>query len=557
MSTPIDHAKIDNVIKRNMHLFSAPGALTVRPGFKIKNGWITGKHAIVVTVNKKLSGLPSDQKLPTAVEGVPVDVREATGLQRLRAKSPASFELARVHIRDENREPDFPLERTIPAGTLIPASLKSTSALSAPKTSTKTPVQYQPPAGTPLDKFTGNTSIIAFASPDDGFTVLKDFLDQTKSDLTIAMYDFTSGDILNVVESLIKPGNLQFRMILDHPPRNPTANQTDEDTRTGILGADTNAKINWALTRNDPVVTEWIYPTAYHIKVAVRDKKAFMLSSGNYNVSNQPNLAANEPSKGSLANADRDWHVIILNEAMAVLFKAYIDNDFNIAQNGQGAGNDMLHHQIRQAMDDLQAESEKSSFKAINTKAPSILGKHKLFDNVQVSIQPLLTPDTGANTTMYVDKVLALIKSAQHKVYMQTQYVHPSDKAGDEGFMLLVNALSDAHKQGLDVRLITSQFENTPQWIEVMKQHDLDQVLRIQNRVHNKGIVVDSKVVMVSSQNWSADGVLRNRDAGVIIENADIAAYFEAIFLDDWNVRADVKIVDVSHPVQSIVAAPQ
>jgi hypothetical protein len=557
MSTPIDHAKIDDVIKRNMHLFSVPGALTVRPGFKIKNGWITDKHAIVVTVNKKLSGLPSDQKLPTAVEGVPVDVREATGLQRLRAKSPANFELARVHIRDENREPDFPLERTIPAGTLIPASLKSASALSAPKANTKTPVQYQPPAGTPLDKFTGNISIIAFASPDDGFTVLKDFLNQTKSDLTIAMYDFTSGDILDVVESLIKPNNLQFRMVLDHPPRNPTANQTDEDTRTGILGVDTNAKINWALTRNDPVVTEWIYPTAYHIKVAVRDKKAFMLSSGNYNVSNQPNLAANEPSKGSLANADRDWHMIILNEAMALLFKAYIDNDFNIAQTGQGTGNEILHHQIRQAMDDLQAECEKSSFKAINTKAPSILGKHKLFDNVQVSIQPLLTPDAGTNTTMYVDNVLALIKSAQHKVYMQTQYVHPSDKAGDEGFMLLVNALSDAHKQGLDVRLITSQFENTPQWIEVMKQYNLDQVLRIQNRVHNKGIVVDSKVVMVSSQNWSADGVLRNRDAGVIIENADIAAYFEAIFLDDWNVRADVKIVDVTHPVQSIVAVPQ
>jgi phosphatidylserine/phosphatidylglycerophosphate/cardiolipin synthase-like enzyme len=55
--------------------------------------------------------------------------------------------------------------------------------------------------------------------------------------------------------------------------------------------------------------------------------------------------------------------------------------------------------------------------------------------------------------------------------------------------------------------------------------------------------------VLVSSQNWSADGTLRNRDAGVIIENADIAKYFEAIFLDDWNLRADVKIVDVSQPV--------
>ena len=53
---------------------------------------------------------------------------------------------------------------------------------------------------------------------------------------------------------------------------------------------------------------------------------------------------------------------------------------------------------------------------------------------------------------------------------MQTQYIHPSGNAGDQDFMLLVNALSAAKKSGLDVRVITSQFENTPQWIEVLHQ---------------------------------------------------------------------------------------
>jgi phosphatidylserine/phosphatidylglycerophosphate/cardiolipin synthase-like enzyme len=130
---------------------------------------------------------------------------------------------------------------------------------------------------------------------------------------------------------------------------------------------------------------------------------------------------------------------------------------------------------------------------------------------------------------------------------MQTQYVHPSDKPADKDFMLLVTALSDAHKKGLDVRLITSEFESTGQWIEKLKEFDLDQVLRIQQGVHNKGIVVDTKTVMVSSQNWSADGCLRNRDAGLIIEQADIAAYFEKIFLDDWVNRAKEKVTDKSH----------
>jgi phosphatidylserine/phosphatidylglycerophosphate/cardiolipin synthase-like enzyme len=38
----------------------------------------------------------------------------------------------------------------------------------------------------------------------------------------------------------------------------------------------------------------------------------------------------------------------------------------------------------------------------------------------------------------------------------------------------------------------------------------------------------------VSSQNWSTDGTLYNRDAGVIIYDASAAQYFQQIFLHDW-----------------------
>ena len=55
---------------------------------------------------------------------------------------------------------------------------------------------------------------------------------------------------------------------------------------------------------------------------------------------------------------------------------------------------------------------------------------------------------------------------------------------------------------------------------------------------HNKGIIVDSKVVVVSSQNWSGDGVQFNRDAGLIMYHPGIAQYFEKIFLYDWDSRA-------------------
>ena len=50
--------------------------------------------------------------------------------------------------------------------------------------------------------------------------------------------------------------------------------------------------------------------------------------------------------------------------------------------------------------------------------------------------------------------------------------------------------------------------------------------------------------VLGSSANWSGDGVVCNRDAGLIIHNEEIADYYQRVFLDDWNNRAMATIED-------------
>src|SRR5262249_8299951 len=50
----------------------------------------------------------------------------------------------------------------------------------------------------------------------------------------------------------------------------------------------------------------------------------------------------------------------------------------------------------------------------------------------------------------------------------------------------------------------------------------------------NKGFVIDSRTVVVSSQNFSPAGIYENRDAGVILESPEIAQYFGPIFDADW-----------------------
>ena len=93
---------------------------------------------------------------------------------------------------------------------------------------------------------------------------------------------------------------------------------------------------------------------------------------------------------------------------------------------------------------------------------------------------------------------------------------------------------------GLDVRIILSEFQKLKGGLEALQAAgiSLDKV-KIQNNVHNKGFIFDHKKVVVSSMNWSGEGVLSNRDAGVVIDNAKAAAYFEKIFLDDWGNHAE------------------
>ena len=69
-------------------------------------------------------------------------------------------------------------------------------------------------------------------------------------------------------------------------------------------------------------------------------------------------------------------------------------------------------------------------------------------------------------------------------------------------------------------------------------------VFRTQGNIHNKEIVVDGETVLVSSANWSGDGVLRNRNAGVIIHDKEIASFYQNVFLYDWDNRANSYIED-------------
>jgi hypothetical protein len=523
--------KIDAVIQQNLPALSKDGVLTVRPGYQMAGGWPTQKPAIVVTVRQKSDATPAAQLLPETIGGYAVDVRQASTLEKLRADDPARFAAFAATARNEYRLADFPNEREIATG----APVKSfAAAADAAKPAVKKQIPYTSPSGFTLDPVEDNMSILCHASPDAGWPTLQPFLAGTNNKLVVGMYDFTSAHILQALIPDLRKASLM--LTLDHPPKNPTADQTDEQSVAALQAAlATRLQSAWALEENDPKAPVWIYPSAYHIKVAVRDSATMWLSSGNWNNSNQPDINPVKDPAGSAAvakNSDRDWHVIVNHAGLSKTYEAYLQNDYAVANKAETspAPAPALAAAPGFPLTDAEVNSLNAELATV-ARAPKTYFAPKLIPangTTRIKIQPILTPDN------YCAFVLPLIQSARKSFYMQTQYIHPSDLAQDQQLADLISAVIELQKKGLDVRLILSQWETAP-YLEKLQATGVDlSSVRIQTGVHNKGVVVDSSVVMLGSQNWSGDGVFRNRDASLIIYNADAAQYYEQIFLQDW-----------------------
>ena len=102
------------------------------------------------------------------------------------------------------------------------------------------------------------------------------------------------------------------------------------------------------------------------------------------------------------------------------------------------------------------------------------------------------------------------------RVLLDSSYYAVEEDADNDELVLTINRLAAA--EGLPVEARCADLE----------ENNLE-------KIHNKGVIVDGNKVLVSSINWNINSPQFNREAGVIIEHPGVAAYFSAVFADDWN----------------------
>ena len=221
------------------------------------------------------------------------------------------------------------------------------------------------------------------------------------------------------------------------------------------------------------------------------------------------------------------------------MFQKYIEWDFKEAQRVP------LEEGLEAALPELFVPEEAFA-EGLERRIPVEYHDPLVVDRV-LDVRPLLTPDRDARgRRMFLDTATKLVERATRTIFLQNQSFNLLDENIDE-FEQFFGALRDKQQAGLDVRIIFrdarefSQANGPKQQklLERLKDFGFDtDLIRVQMRCHTKAIIVDppdaehpdSGEVLFGSHNLTNAGALFNRDASLLVRDAEVTAYFEKAF---------------------------
>ena len=500
-STPLP--QVEAVKRHGGALRASPGVLAVRPGFRVVGGRLTQEPAVVVTVARKrpLRELDPSAVLPTRVGGVAVDVLQ---------EEPAA----------------------LAAGA--PRGVDNWDWLLHPAEAEAAPeIGYRPPSGVRLEPVEAD-AVLCHVSPDTGWATLEPFLKGARERLTVAMYDFYADHIVDALASLGETAPaLSLSLILQ-------ADQPREHEVVDRLRQAWGNRLDYT-----PAVVSGprrVFASSYHTKVVVRDGQAFWLSSGNFSGTSQP-VVPPGAEKTLYALGNREWHVVVTDAALAATFEAFIRHDMAQAREALQGG----APEAAPELPDLLVPESALFLPEAAVEQPHPFAPEEFHG---VRVEPLMTPDN------YTDAAVALIESAQESLYLQYSYIRIPKYA--DGFRRIIDAVTGRIEAGVDVRIIVgrNQAVGDTQALQA-KGWSLRHFRYQTSKVHNKGVLVDGRVAVVGSQNWSGEGTQFNRDASLVFRSEPIARYYHEVFRFDWdNLTRDPSLPEVTPVVAESAHTP-
>lgn len=357
--------------------------------------------------------------------------------------------------------------------------------------------------------------VTAFASPDSNYDALKDFILSAERSLYINVYTFESPGIAELLTDASSRG-VEVVLMVESSPAGGVSNE-----EKALLGRLQSSGVQVYLN-DDPMVR------FNHAKYAIADYEAVLVTSENFSPRSFPM---------SKSYGNRGWGVVIRSTDVASYFSKLFYEDLGKAQ-----------------IADYQGGREGSLREMKGTYKPRFEAKEY---KRGITVIPLYAPVDA------LDKILQLIRAANESLYVEEFYAYKywgPKKSGStrESPNMFLEAAINAARKGVEVKILldstwynietddpVSNYYTVKYLDEVAKSENLNLEARLADlkntnlaKVHNKGLIVDNKLVLISSVNWNEHSPTKNREVGVIIQGAP-AEYYTEVFMYDWNAGSD------------------
>lgn len=150
---------------------------------------------------------------------------------------------------------------------------------------------------------------------------------------------------------------------------------------------------------------------------------------------------------------------------------------------------------------------------------------------------PIVLPDDSIRVVTdrdYYGTVSQLLSSAKDSIHMVMFSANhqAGQKYADSDVNNLLQDLIAARNRGVDVQVLMDAWpEGNNETMEYLQKNNVPaKPVKTDATVHAKLIVIDGRIVIVGSTNWSYYSVDRNNEANVVISSERIADEFESYF---------------------------
>lgn len=361
--------------------------------------------------------------------------------------------------------------------------------------------------------------IEAFVSPDCSLGVLRHRLDAALTDIRVCSYEFSSPELTRSLVDALNRG-VSVRVLVDGSPVGGMS--SSEMVALSMLQA-SGARVLTVSGRLDEGVVRHI--SALHSKYLVIDRRVTVVMSENMVPSGVPA----DPLYGN-----RGWGVVIEDEPVAEYLSSVFDEDSRVSRRDILAwDNDPRFDPSAECLPEEAVASREGQI------APFVASEG-------ATVAMYVSPDSSANGPFLSELVSGFGRLSVEQFqadllwttrWEETETLNPlvgqvleGMRAGGTARMLLDSSWFNEERNGalVDSMTAVSRVDSLEGDFRLLDEDSPVTVL------HNKGLVVDDDLTVVSSNNWVYASFARNRELAVAVYSQEVAGYFLSAFESDW-----------------------